>query len=51
MLTVSDQQPTSEQPVLRQADLLIEMTPADSAPQLSLSLLLSDSLTRRNSGE
>lgn len=50
MLTVSDQQPTSEQPMLRQADLLIEMTPTDSTPQLPLSLLLSNSATRPNTG-
>jgi hypothetical protein len=51
MLTVSDQQPTSEQPILCQADLLIEMSPAASAPQLPLSLLLSDAPRSQTSAE
>jgi hypothetical protein len=51
MLTVSDQQPTSEQPTLRQADLLIEMTAAANTPQLPLSLLLSDSPSSPSSAE
>jgi hypothetical protein len=37
--------------MLRQADLLSEMTPADSAPQLALSLLLGDSPSGQSSAE
>jgi hypothetical protein len=40
MLTVTDQQPTADEPVLRQSAVQFELTPADAAPVLPLSLLL-----------
>jgi hypothetical protein len=41
MLTAADQQPTAGGPTLRQSDVRLELTPADSSPALPLSLLLS----------
>jgi hypothetical protein len=40
MLTVPDQQTTSERPLLRQSDVALELMPGDSSPILPLSLLL-----------
>jgi len=40
MLTVPDQQATSERPLLCQRDVRLESIPVDSSPVLPLSLLL-----------
>jgi len=46
MLTVTDQQPTSDRQTLRQSDVRLELMPADSSPALPLSLLLGVPPTR-----
>jgi hypothetical protein len=51
MLTVTDQQPTSDRPTLCQRDVELVLTPADSSPMLSLSLLLGAPPTHAVSGE
>jgi hypothetical protein len=45
MLTVPDQQAAAEHPRLRQSEVRLELTPADSSPALPLSLLLGDAPT------
>jgi hypothetical protein len=39
-MVVTDQQPTSDRPTLRQSDVRLELMPSDSSPALPLSLLL-----------
>jgi hypothetical protein len=51
MLTVTDQQLTSDRPTLCQSDLRLELMPADNSPALPLSLLLGVPSTHAVGGE